>query len=161
MGILTEEERRFQRREWVVQKVGTLVLVAVFLAALAGLMGAGPLAWTTRSSAGGLVSVEFDRVARFKTDDTLTVTFAPEAVENGHVTLDLTGSWISGVDVQGITPEPEHQRALADGIAMTFLADPSSETAVTFSFRAGEHLMLEGRAATGGEAATFTQFVLP
>lgn len=161
MELLTEEERRFQRREWGVQKVGTVVLVAVLLAALTGLLGAGPLAWTTRSSAGGLVSVEFDRVTRFKTDDTLTVTFAPEAVENGQVTLDLTGPWISGVDVRGISPEPVHQRALSDGIAMTFLADPSGQTAVTFSFRAGEHFALEGRAAAGGEFVTFTQFVLP
>jgi hypothetical protein len=159
--LQTQEQTRFQRREWAAQKAGTIVLVAFILAALVGLLGAGPLASTTRSSPQGLISVELDRVTRFEADDSMTMTFAPQAVENGTITLELTGPWTSGIDLQTITPEPSEQQAISGGIVMTFPADPTAETDVSFSFAAQEHLTLEGRATVREDTVTFTQFVLP
>lgn len=125
------------------QKVGTIVLVAFVIAALVGLVGFGPLASTSGSSPDGLVSVGLDRVTRLKADNSMTVTFTREAVEDGTIRLELTGPWTSGVDLQGITPEPSVQQATADGVVMMFQADPSAETDVSVSFTTQEHLMLE------------------
>ncbi len=82
MELQSTEQMTFQRREWTVQKIGTVVLVAFVLAGLLGLFGVGPLASTTQSSPEGLVEVEYDRVTRSNTDDQITLTFSPEAVEN-------------------------------------------------------------------------------
>ena len=161
MELQTESQLRFQRREWTVQKAGTIVLVVFILAALIGLLGAGPLATANRSSPNSLVSVEFDRITRLKTENSMAVTFAPEAVENGTITLELTGPWTSGIDLQGITPEPSEQKPIPGGLAMTFPADPSSETEVSLSIAAQEHLLLTGQATVSGDTVTFNQFVLP
>lgn len=161
VGLLTEEERRFPRREWIAQRIGKVLLSVFVLAGLAGLLGAGPLSSTTRQSADGLFSVEVNWVSRHQEDETLTVTFSPEAVQNGTVTLELTGEWLAGADLQNISPEPAEQRALADGIALTFLVEPSAETAVSLSFTTAGHFALRGRAAVGDDSVTFTQFVLP
>lgn len=161
MELQTESQLRFQRREWKVQKVGTIVLVAFILAALIGLLGAGPLATATRSSTNSLVSVEVDRITRLKTENSMTLTFAPEVVENGTITLELTGPWASGIDLQRITPEPSEQKSIPGGLAMIFQADPSSETEVTLSIAGQEYLLLTGQATVNGETVTFNQFVLP
>lgn len=112
----------------------------------------------------GLIRVELNRVAPFQADISMTMTFAPQAVEDGTISLELTGPWASGVEsvaLQGITPEPSEQQAFSDGIVVTFQADPSAKTEVSFSFTAREHLTLEDRATVKGDTVSFSQFVLP
>ena len=45
------EDMRFQRRSWMVERAGWLVLTAIALAALTGVFGNGPLS-TARAGAG-------------------------------------------------------------------------------------------------------------
>ena len=161
MELQSEEHLTFQRREWTVQKIGTFVLIAFIVAGCIGLLGAGPLATTTRTSADGLVEVTFDRVIRSNSDNRLIFTFAPQTVEDDTVTLELTGDWTSGMDLQVITPEPVEQKAIPDGISMTFLADSSTATEVTLPFVAREHFSHEGRIVVNGDPVSFNQFVLP
>src|SRR3712207_4138009 len=47
------EDLTFQRREWAAQRVGWVLLALVIAAALAGLLGRGPLSTTRRESDGG------------------------------------------------------------------------------------------------------------
>lgn len=42
MELQSEEQQTFQRREWTVQRYGTVVLLAFIFAGLLGLLGAGP-----------------------------------------------------------------------------------------------------------------------
>jgi len=161
MELQSTEQMTFQRREWTVQKIGTVVLVAFVLAGLLGLFGVGPLASTTQSSPEGLVEVEYDRVTRSNTDDQITLTFSPEAVENGTITFELTGGWLSAVDLQGITPEPADQQAIPNGTAMTLEAETNAEVEVDVSLIAREHLMHDGQVTVNGDTVSFNQFVLP
>lgn len=161
MELHSEEHLKFQRREWTVQKIGTVGLVAFIIAGFMGLLGAGPLATTSRTSTEGLVEVTFDRVIRSNSDDRLIFTFAPEAVEDGAVTLELTGDWTNGMDLDVITPDPIEQQAIPNGLAMTFKADDSHETQVTIPFVAREHFTHEGEVTVNGDSVVIKQFVLP
>lgn len=151
----------FQRREWVVQMVGTGLLTLFVLAGLVGLVGAGPLSSSTVTSPDGLVTVEHERVIHHEADESITLTFAPEAVEAGTITVELTGSWPGGIDLQSITPEPAAQIAVPGGIVLELDAEPTGEVEVSFSFRAQQHLDLEARVAVGDDSVLFHQLVLP
>ena len=161
MGLEIEQDEGFQRREWMWQRSGTLLLVLVVVAALAGLLGTGPLSWTERDSAGGVVTVAFDRVTHHEADDSMTLAFGPEAVSDGTVTVELTGTWPDGVDVRGISPEPTEQRLAADGLVLEFAVEDTDRLEVTMGFRAQEYGPLRGETTVAGRSVSFSQFVLP
>lgn len=161
MELQSEEQQTFQRREWTVQRYGTVVLVAFIFAGLLGLLGAGPLATTTSSSTHNTVTVEYDWAVRAHADTGMQISFAPQAVEDGTVTLEFTGPWVSSVDIESTLPEPVEQQAIADGVAMTFAVDPSNETDVRISFVARELFNQQAQITVADDTVSFNQFVLP
>ncbi|MBE1876661.1 hypothetical protein [Myceligenerans pegani] len=161
MGLDIEQDESFQRREWRWQHGGTVLLVLVVVAALAGLLGAGPLSWTERESADGVVTVAFDRVTHHESDDSMTLAFGPEAVSDGTVTVELAGTWPGGVDLQGISPQPVEQRAVPGGLVLVFAADGADRVETNLRFRAQEYGPLRGEITVAGRSVSFSQFVLP
>ena len=161
MELQSEERQTFQRREWTVQRFGTLVLVAFIVAGFLGLLGAGPLATTTSSSSQGMVTVEHDWIVRANAETTMHVRIAPEAVENDTVTLEFTGPWVSGVDLESISPDPVEQHAIPDGTALTFMVEPSSDIDVSLTLVPQELFQREAQVTVGDETVSFNQFVLP
>lgn len=161
MKLQGKEQQAFQRREWSFQRVGTIVLVAFILAGFLGFLGTGPLATTTRSSANSVVTVEYDWVARAKADNDVRIVLPPRAVEDGTVTLELTGSWLSGVDIETISPEPVEQQAIPNGVALTFNVEHSDEVDVSLSVVPRELFSHEAKLTVSGESVSFNQFVLP
>ncbi|MEU4363013.1 hypothetical protein [Promicromonospora sp. NPDC023987] len=143
------------------QRSGTVLLVLAVVAALAGLFGNGPLSWTERDSGDGVVTVAFERVTHHKADDSVTLAFGPEAVSDGTVTVELTGTWPGGVDVRGISPEPTEQRVAAGGLVLEFAVEDTDRLEVTVSFRAQEYGPLRGEITVAGRSVSFSQFVLP
>lgn len=161
MVLDIEQDEGFQRREWRLQRSGTALLVLVVVAALAGLLGTGPVSWTERESADGVATVAFDSITHHEADDSITLTFGPEAISGGTVTMDLTGTWPGGVDVQGISPEPAEQRAVPGGLALEFAVEDADRVEVTMGFRAQEYGSLHGEVTVAGRSVSFSQFVLP
>lgn len=161
MELQSQEQQRFQKREWTVQRYGTFMLVAFIAAGFLGLLGAGPLATTTSSSPHGMVTVEYDWALRAHAHNNMHVQIPPQAVEDDTVTLELTGSWVSGVDIEGISPKPVEQRAIPDGVAMTFIVDSSHETNVKLTFVARELFNQQAQLTVAGDTVSFNQFVLP
>lgn len=164
MGLDVERDERFQRREWKWQRGGTILLVVVVVAALAGLLGTGPLSWTERDSPDGVVTAAFDRLTHHEADDTMTLAFGPEAVSDGTVTVELTGTWPGGVDIQGISPQPVEQRAVPGGLVLVVAVDDVDRVdrvEVTVGFRAQAYGPLRGEVTVAGRSVAFSQFVLP
>lgn len=161
MKLQGKEQQAFQRREWSFQRVGTIVLVAFILAGFLGFLGTGPLATTTRSSANSVVTVEYDWVARAKADNDVRIVLPPRAVEDGTVILELAGSWLSGVDIETISPEPVEQQAIPNGVALTFNVEHSDEVDVSLSVVPRELFSHEAKLTVSGESVSFNQFVLP
>ena len=161
MDLDIDQHERFQQREWAANRLGWVVLGLFIVAGLVGLLGAGPLSWTTTASRNGVVTVEHDRVTHFEADDSITLTIAPDAVVDGTATVQLTGSWPSGVDLTGISPEPAEQRAVRDGIVLELPVEGTGEVELSLSFRAQEIGTLSGDVTVGDETVSFSQFVLP
>lgn len=161
MELQSEERQTFQRREWAVQRFGTIVLVAFIVAGFLGFLGAGPLATTTTASAQGVVTVEHDWIVRANAETSMHIRLAPDAVEDDTVTLEFTGPWVSGVDLEAVSPEPVEQHAIPDGTALTFMVEPGSETEVSLTLVPQELFQREAQATVADETVSFNQFVLP
>jgi hypothetical protein len=161
MDLHLQQHDAFQQREWSVIRAGWVGLTVFVLAGVAGLLGNGPLSWTTATSSGGLVSVEFQRVTHHEADDALTLQFAPDAPEDGLLSVEMTGPWVRSVDLQGMTPEPSEQQLIPGGMVLELPVAQSGVTAVNLSFRAQEYGPLTGTVAVGPDRVSFTQYVLP
>lgn len=160
MDLEVKQDDRFQRREWRIERVGWTLLGLFVAAGLVGLLGAGPFSWATNRSPQGLVQVSFQRVTHHESDDSITITVDPEAIENGTVLVELTGSWVSGVDRQATTPQPTTESAIPEGVALEIPARPGEAT-MTITFRAQRYGALRGDLTVNGDQVSFTQFVLP
>lgn len=99
--------------------------------------------------------------SRAKADNDVRIVLPPRAVEDGTVTLELTGSWLSGVDIETISPEPVEQQAIPNGVALTFNVEHSDEVDVSLSVVPRELFSHEAKLTVSGESVSFNQFVLP
>lgn len=161
MTLQIDQNERFQRREWRFERIGWGILGVFVLAGLVGLLGTGPLSWAAARSEQGLVTVEYQRIAHHEADDSVSLVFAADAAEEGTISVELTGSWVAGVDMQGISPQPVEERAVPGGVVFDIAVERPGPTSVLIGFRAQEYGTLEATVAVRGDTTSFTQLVLP
>jgi len=106
----------FQRRQWAVQRVAWLVMTLVVLAALAGLLGAGPLSDT--SAQAGPLRVEYGRFERRHAPEELELEVAPGVANDGRIEVWLSTDYLDTIELEGMVPEPA--RVTADGDRMVY-----------------------------------------
>jgi hypothetical protein len=102
---------RFQRREWVLQRLGWALMGLVLLAGVLGLFGGGPLAH--RTSANVALAVEYDWLTRRDSQTTWKLTPRTSPVDGRH-RVALDANWAQHFRIHAIQPEPESAR-LAEG----------------------------------------------
>lgn len=156
-----EQHDAFQRREWRAERIGWAFLALLVLAGLSGLLGTGPLSWATAGGSSDKVLVQYQRVTHHEADDAITLTFVEDAIEDDAVTVELTGSWVGAVDIQGVSPEPGEQRATPGGVVLEIPVERPGDVEVSISFRPQEYGRLALTATVGGSSVSLTQLVLP
>ena len=157
------QDMDFQRREWAVQRVGWFVLAFVVLAALAGLLGKGPLSSTSEQSADRHVRAEFDRFLHYRDPTTLRLIVQPEALSGEELRLSLNHAYLDGIEIQRIMPEPDHEEAGSEQHTFVFrTSDLKEPSRITFHVTPDDIGSLAGE-LRAGEAAPlmFHQFVYP
>lgn len=159
VDLEVRQDEEFSRREWALERVGWVVLTLFVLAGLAGLLGSGPLSWS-RSGADAVV-VHYDSTTHFEADESVTLVIGPDAVRDGTAAVTVTGSWVSGVDLQGIVPEPSAQRLVPGGVLLEFDVEIPGELEVQLSFRAQAYGTLTADVGAGDDVVTFSQLVFP
>lgn len=136
-------------------------LIAVFLlAALLGLLGNGPL--STARVRSGPVELEYNRFERLQAPSVLVFRLHP-GVPAGRIELWFSRTFMEGLQVQRITPQPSAARAEADRLVFAFEVSPL-ERQTSISFRVipivpGFHEARAGQ--VGGPELSLWQFVYP
>ncbi len=170
MGAMTDQEERtldldddpdFQRRERRVTRLGWIVLSLFVLAGALGLLGPGLFSTTTSGSDQDAVRVEHDRVAHLDSQTRLTLLLDADAARDGTVTVELTGTWFAGVDVQSVNPQPDAQKLVPGGTAYQFTVERPGPAEVTLGYRPQELGRLTLTAKVSGSTVTTHQLVLP
>lgn len=125
-----EEDRAFQRKFWMVERVAWSGYGLVLALALLGLTGGGgPLAEGRFESAHG--AIDYPRVARWQAVDRMRVELAPAAGPQAEIELDQ--SFVRTFEITDIEPEPSSAVATPAGVRYRFDVDGGG--AVTLHLR--------------------------
>ncbi len=116
------EDMRFQRRSWIVERLGWSLLVLIALIGLSGALGIGPLSWQKASS--GSLSVEYERFQRITR--LARFTFDASGQNGPELRLHLSGAFQKDFEVSNIQPQPTRSATGPDGIDLTFATDASN-----------------------------------
>jgi hypothetical protein len=116
-----QEHTAFQRRMWIVQRIGWMMLGVISLAALFGLFDYGVL--SKRTATGTEMSVEYERFERATRLASFVFHFAASA--NTERRLHLNRAFQEGFEISSIQPPPLRSSVDADGINLTFAVTPS------------------------------------
>jgi len=164
--LLDEQDLRFQRWEWRLERVGWAALAAVAVAAMLGLFGGGPLGRQSAASDDGGVSVEFDRMLRCQAEARLRVTIAapPKPVRGSagrEVAVWLSREYLDAVELQRVVPDAARESAGADGTTFEFHIARDQPADITFDFQPRNSGPLKALLRAGGGEVAWRQFVYP
>jgi len=162
-SIDVDEDIAWQRRTWMIQRLGWLGMGGLVLAALTGVFGHGPVSWQQASDPAGLVRVEYERFERQLSEHTLKVDIAPGAATGGAVALRLNGAFLDATEMKEIVPRPQEERSAGRDVEYVFpVARPDQPATVRFVLKLKEARTIQAEIGLAGrEPARFTQFVYP
>jgi hypothetical protein len=157
------QDLTFQQKEWRVQRIMWLFVVAVLAAALIGLIGPGPLSSASVGGAG--FRVNYLRFARWQAPQSLVVSVGSQ--RSGALRLSFNRSFLDSMAVQQVTPQPSSEKVSARGFEFTFdAASRSASGDLVFDLQPTSMGTLHGTialAASGGSSSSvdITQLVYP
>ena len=161
LGI--REDMRRQRAEWIIERAGWALIALVLVAALAGLLGHGPLSRATAGEPGSRLWAEYHRFERHQAPTELRVHLGPGAGSGGELRVWVGRGYLDAIELERVDPEPVAVEAGADQHVFVFaMPDPGRPTSVLFRFQPDTYGSLRGRLGLpDGEEVTFDQFAYP
>jgi hypothetical protein len=159
--LAVERDLPFQRRQWVAERIGWTVMAVLLLAALTGILGRGPLSKAQASHPDGLLTLEYEWLARFQAPSELRVHLRPAPAAE-EVFVSIPQSYLEGISVQEIEPEPASVRLGGDHLAYRFLVEPGTQSMeVRFRVKMETVGRLAGSVASEDVSVSFRQFIFP
>ena len=157
-----EQDLEFERRAWIIERVGWILMLLVVIAALLGLFGHGVLGYRSATAPNGSVTVEYEAVARKGGSTGLDISVRAPRHADAVVVL-IADSYLRHVDVESITPEPSVVTGSGDAVRFEFPVAPGTdELLVRLQLRPDALGSIEGSVETpDGPPVRFSQFVLP
>jgi hypothetical protein len=123
-----DQDLKFQRREWRVQRVGWLLWAVLILAALAGLVGPGPLSSNTAATSDGRLVLKYNRFVHRHHQTEFELTMQPESEQDESIRLRLSQPLLQRIQISRIEPEPASSQLTADGVWYEFNCKPGSKS---------------------------------
>lgn len=156
-------DRDFERQWWRIEVGLWSFLTAVLFLGLTGLLGRGPMAHKMISSTDGALTVDFQRIARYKTPDAMTIRLDPKLYRNGQAYLWLNRAIVERMGLQRIVPQPALSIPGNDGIGYLFpVSDPAKPTLIYLAKEPASPGFFEEEVKTDPEHDVFIQaLILP
>ncbi len=158
-----DEDLRFQRRQWQLERVAWLGMAGLVAYSLAGgLGGGGPLSSTNTVSADGSVRVHYERFARQLTPNSVEITIR-QPPDGRPAQIHLSGDYLNAVTVRSTIPQLDTGTAAENGYLFAFKRLPGVvETKVALQLEPQKIGSVEGwLAVNNGERLAIKQFVFP
>lgn len=157
------EDLPHQRREWAIERWGWAIMGAILLAALAGLLGSGPLSSTIGGEPGTTLWVEYQRFIRNQAPARLRIHLTPPSGDS-KARISINREFIENIELRHIDPQPETVETHTDRLTYVFnVPDAGKPAAVTYHFSPSKFGILPARIDVdgGGIGINFRQFVYP
>jgi hypothetical protein len=160
---LAAQQLRHRRRARMTRRTGWAVFTLIMVAALAGLLGPGPLSWITRSTPDGIVELEYERFARYVGDTNLQLRLRPDPAQPETARVWISSDYLSGVNVRQVVPQPDTWTAVDGGVVLTFpMTAPADEMTVQVQLQPDQIGLLPGAVGVPGrQPVRFWQFIYP
>jgi hypothetical protein len=155
-----DEHIEFVQKSWRVERVATWFLVAILIAAVAGLLGSGPLSGGETGT--GRLRVEYPRLSRYQSSERLVIHAAPARA--GELRLWLDRGYLEGVRIETMVPPPLRAETAGDRVIFVFaVADAVSPFALHVRLQPERIGVLHGRVGLegAGDPVAFRQLVYP
>ena len=164
-----ELDPKFQRAEWVAQRLLWVAMVVIIVAAALGFAGSGPFARDTHSAtlAGGTIEVEYPRFLRYHAPQSLEVTVDAPAASGDTLRVAITPPFADSARIDDLDPEPGSTSLSSDGAVYEWTVDDwSRPVRVALQYEADDigavRSTIRVTAGDGVEASfDLRQFVLP
>ncbi|WP_136476108.1 hypothetical protein [Pseudomonas sp. DG56-2] len=155
-----QEDMNMQRRVWRFERAGWYVLVIILLLGLAGLFGNGPLSDAQVMSEDGRLLVEYQRLSRSGTTDSLRITVRGRAQE--PIMLQLGGSLLREASIETIQPAPQVSRSQGKAILLQLGSSEDGSATLYLTLRSEYVGTLEGVVMAGPSSVVrFSTFLFP
>jgi hypothetical protein len=156
-----DQDLGFERREWWLQRLLWGGLTLIVLAALAGLVGAGPLSSAREGAPDGSLALEYQRFLRARIDVPFILDVGPGPPAD---TLEIwfDRDHLQEFEIKEIVPAPVSQRLLENRVVFLFLRNPARPARIVFNAQASRAGFRRGRVGIiGGAELAVTQVVYP
>jgi hypothetical protein len=129
------EDSGHQQVEWRVEQAGFVMWALILIAALAGLLGPGPLSSVSAASADGSIQAAYHRFARLQAEGRITLRLSPSLVRDGAIRLRINRAFTESAAIERIQPEPREMVIAGEELIYVFPAEKGQATAsVEFRF---------------------------
>lgn len=159
----SSEDMTFQRRTWLVERVGWVVLAAILFSGLLGFFGGGGVVASAQvATEDGSLSMHYDRFSRFQSPAQMRVVALAD--DNASTLRVWIGrEYVEAVTLSSITPQPSRVEAAADRFIFEFaLAEPAQSSTIMFNTKPTKRWRVRGRLGIdGGGTLAFSQFIYP
>ena len=126
------EDMGFQRRAWRLERIGWGVMALVVIAGLLGLFAVGPLSWTTKTDASGLMRVDFGRIQRLTAPATLKLDVEFTAMADDSIEIQIGQSFLEAFKISSMQPAPAESITTPHGLLLRFKAEPGEGRAIIY-----------------------------
>lgn len=157
------EDMEFQKRSWVIQRIGWVISAVVILLASLGLFGNGVLSDAKAGQEDGVLWLEYPRFERFQDEFRMKVHAKEGVATENEITIQLNLDYLENVEVNSISPAPDSEIKDADWITYIFKTNnQSSPFTAYFYVTAQKAGPLSGTfRVQNGEMVSFSQFIYP
>lgn len=157
-----DEDMEFQRRSWMVQRVGWAMFAFVILLAALGLFGDGILSNARAGQQEAGLLLEYPRFERFENEFQIKLHADEAAAAGGEIRVRLDQNYLDLVEIDSISPEPDSEIKDAEGITYIFKASEASPFTAHFYIIPRKPGPLSGTfRLQNGETVRFSQFIYP
>ncbi|HET9588704.1 MAG TPA: hypothetical protein VFO91_07930 [Anaerolineales bacterium] len=156
------EDMEFQKRSWIIQRIGWAIFTLTILLAFLGLFGDGPLS-NARAGQEGAFWLEYPRFGRFANEFRIEAHIDEGIAAADEIGIHLDASYLDGIQVSRITPTPDRELRDANGITYVFTTDGQrSPQTIYFDVIPQKVGVLSGTFQLQDRAGVrFSQFIYP
>jgi hypothetical protein len=161
-GIQVDEDLSFQKKEWIAERTGWVILGILLVLGLIGLFGGGPISQDSISGGDGF-QVTYQRFHRRLKPSDLVVNLPQQAFSEGQVSLWISWDYLEKFQIQKITPEPDRVETGVQFVTFWFFVpDPAQSVEIRFDLEPVEGGLFMGRIGwVTDKEIIISQFIFP
>jgi len=113
-----QENMRWQRVEWRIQKIGGILLLVLVILGACGLFSKGFLSDGVVTSSDGALRVEYERFGLRDSDIAMAIRVRP--AHHDRFTLTLSGEEMDNFQIQSLQPQPQQAVSKSNSLVLIY-----------------------------------------